>query len=72
MGALVFQMLGFFDKNKVEVFSLNYALYDDKSDWVMKTLSELVLELEVYYIDEAFVDLRNMPYEDLEELAPKI
>jgi DNA polymerase V len=72
MGAPAFQMQDFFDKNNVEVFSSNYALYGDMSDRVMKTISELVPELEVYSIDEAFVDLRNMPYEDLEALAQKI
>lgn len=69
MGAPAFLMQELFDKHQVEVFSSNYALYGDMSDRVMKTLSELVPSMEVYSIDKAFLDLRNMPYENLEELA---
>lgn len=72
MGALAFEMQDFFDKNKVEVFSSNYALYGDMSNRVMTTIAEMVPGMEVYSIDEAFIDFRNMPYENLEELAKKI
>lgn len=72
MGVPAFELKDQFEKHQVEVFSSNYALYGDMSDRVMKTIFDLVPGMEVYSIDEAFLDLRNMPYEDLEELAQKI
>ncbi|AEI50268.1 Y-family DNA polymerase [Runella slithyformis] len=72
MGALAFENEDFFTKNNVEVFSSNYALYGDMSDRVMKTIAEMVPDMEVYSIDEAFIDFHHMPYEDLEALAQKI
>jgi DNA polymerase V len=72
MGDLAFEKEAFFAKNNVEVFSSNYALYGDMSNRVMATIAELVPGLEVYSIDEAFIDFSNMPYENLEELAQKI
>lgn len=72
MGDLAFEKEEFFEKNNVFVFSSNYALYGDMSNRVMTTIAELVPGMEVYSIDEAFLDLRNMPYEDLTELAQKI
>ena len=69
---MTFEKEDFFEKNGVGVFSSNYALYGDMSDQVMKTIAELMPGLEVYSIDEAFIDFRNMPYQDLEALAQKI
>jgi DNA polymerase V len=42
------------------------------SDRVMKTIAQMVPGMEVYSIDEAFIDFHNMPYEDLEALAQRI
>lgn len=72
MGDLAFEREEFFEKNNVIVFSSNYALYGDMSNRVMTTIAELVPDIEVYSIDESFVDLRNMPYQDLTELAQTI
>ena len=49
----------FFTKNGVEIFSSNYTLYGDISDRVMKILSSFVPAMEIYSIDEAFLDLGN-------------
>lgn len=72
MGDLYFEKETFLKKNGVEVFSSNYALYGDMSDRVMKTIADLVPGMEVYSIDEAFIDFRNMPYQDLEALCQQI
>lgn len=72
MGDLAFEKEAFFEKNGVQVFSSNYALYGDMSDRVMKTIAQMVPGMEVYSIDEAFIDFHNMPYEDLEALAQRI
>ena len=48
-------------KNQIRVFSSNYNLYGDMSRRVMDTLKYLVGKdsVEVYSVDEAFVDLKN-------------
>ncbi len=45
------------EQNKVNVFSSNYHLYGDMSQRVMDTLRMLCQHVEVYSVDEAFVDL---------------
>lgn len=57
------------DRNQVVVFSSNYTLYGDMSDRVMKTLSTFCNRMEIYSIDEAFLDLHQMPYHDLQQLG---
>ena len=56
----------------IKMFSSNYVLYGDMSDRVMKTLKSFVPRMEVYSIDEAFLDVANMPYVDLYEYGIKI
>jgi DNA polymerase V len=72
MGTPAFTSEGFFQKNQVAVFSSNYTLYGDLSDRVMKTLFHFVPKLEVYSIDEAFLDMHELRYADLLELAIRI
>jgi DNA polymerase V len=55
MGAPAFQFKDIFEKNKVHVFSANFALYGDMSMRVMNTLSMYCPDIEVYSIDEAFM-----------------
>lgn len=49
------------EEHKVAVFSSNYHLYGDMSWRVMETLRMLVPHVEVYSVDEAFVDLDGIP-----------
>jgi len=72
VGDVAFEKEDFFEKHQVQIFSSNYALYGDMSNRVMTTIAQMVPSMEVYSIDEAFVDLRNMPYENLKELAQNI
>lgn len=44
----------------VTVFSSNYALYGDMSQRVMSVLEELCPRVDIYSIDEAFVDLSGI------------
>lgn len=46
--------------SKLSVFSSNYSLYGDISHRVMNILSEFSPEMEIYSIDEAFLDLTGM------------
>ncbi|MBP9680738.1 MAG: Y-family DNA polymerase [Bacteriovorax sp.] len=57
MGAPYFQVKNICDKNKVAVFSANFSLYTNLSDRVMNTLFEFTPSLEIYSVDEAFLDL---------------
>ena len=59
-------------KNSVTVFSSNYTLYGDISDRVMKTLGSFVPRLEIYSIDEAFLDMHDLDYTDLLKLGLEI
>ena len=57
MGAPYFQVKSICDKHKVAVFSANFSLYTNLSDRVMNTLFDFTPNLEVYSVDEAFLDL---------------
>jgi len=59
------------EENDVAVFSSNYNLYGDLSMRVMDTLRELAGRdnVEVYSVDEAFVDLSIIRDEELYETA---
>ncbi|MDP2846697.1 MAG: Y-family DNA polymerase [Humidesulfovibrio sp.] len=60
MGAPAFQWEHVFRKQGVAVFSSNYALYGDLSARVMTVLEDLAPRVEVYSIDEAFLDLSGV------------
>lgn len=60
-------------QHKLKVFSSNYALYGDISSRVMATLESLAPQIEVYSIDEAFLDLSGFLFaESLEGYGQKI
>ena len=59
-------------KNNVAVFSSNYVLYGDISRRVMNTLSQFAPEIEIYSIDEAFLNLSGFDIYDIEAYARKI
>jgi DNA polymerase V len=62
------------EENGITTFSSNYTLYGDLSRRVMETLKELAGEenVEVYSVDEAFLDLAHIPKEQLHECANHI
>lgn len=61
MGEPAFKIADFLRQNRVVVFSSNYVLYGDLSNRVMSTLGRFTPELEVYSIDEAFLNLTGLP-----------
>ncbi|MBS1742074.1 MAG: Y-family DNA polymerase [Bacteroidetes bacterium] len=63
MGVPAYMFDSFFKQQGVAVFSSNYTLYGDISDRVMKTLASFVPRLEVYSIDEAFLDMSELTYQ---------
>ena len=72
MAAPAFLMEDLLARHKVVVLSSNYTLYGDMSNRVMAILSSFVPAIEIYSIDEAFLDLRALKYEEFELLANRI
>jgi len=69
MGAPAFELNHIINKNRINVFSTNFALYGDISMRVMNILSSIIPQLEIYSIDEAFLDLSDFKYERLLEIG---
>jgi len=61
MGVPWFQVKTAYLAQGGKVFSSNFALYGDLSKRVMNILDGMVKKIEVYSIDEAFLDLRHIP-----------
>ncbi len=72
MGEPYFKARDIILKNKVEVFSSNYSLYGDLSRRVMRTLKRFNSDIEVYSIDEAFMDLSNYTDTEVESVGREI
>lgn len=66
MGAPAFQYCSFFKQKGVQVFSSNYPLYGDMSSRVMSLLGQYSPNLEVYSIDEAFLQFKGFDLFNLE------
>ena len=63
MGTPLYQAKPLIKQHNIAVFSSNYALYGDMSNRVMETLRELSPQVEVYSIDEAFVNVSHAKYQ---------
>ena len=70
LGASYFKVRNRLAQDGVIVRSSNYALYGDLSQRVMGCLEELAPIVEVYSIDEAFLDLKGM--RDLEAFGHRV
>ena len=72
MGVPLFEIRDKIEAHRIEVFSSNYALYGDMSRRVMQCLSSFTPELEIYSIDEAFLNLSGFHERNLTEYAQQI
>ena len=72
MGEPYFKEKDIIVKNNVQVFSSNYSLYGDISRRVMRTLKRFNSDIEIYSIDEAFLDLSNFPDNEVENIGHEI
>ncbi len=72
MGEPYFKVKSLVKKNNVRIFSSNYALYGDLSRRVMKVLKGFTDKIEIYSIDEAFLDLSHIKDEQVEEYGKQI
>lgn len=64
MGGPEFKVREELKQKNVHVFSSNYALYGDLSNRVMKILEGFTPNIEVYSIDEAFMNFNGMNISD--------
>ena len=72
MGEPYFKVKDLVKRNNVQIFSSNYALYGDLSRRVMKVLKGFTDKIEIYSIDEAFLDLSHIKDEQVEEYGKQI
>ena len=72
MGSPLFKVENIIKKHNVAVFSSNYTLYGDMSHRVMSTLEQFSPDVEIYSIDEAFINLEGFAHTDLNEYCRTI
>jgi len=65
MGTPIFQLRDAIAQHRIQVYSSNYTLYGDMSQRVMEVLSGFTPSIEVYSIDEAFLDFSGFAGRDL-------
>jgi len=66
-GAPIFKWEGFCKANNIKVLSSNYPLYGDMSSRVMRILEHFTPDLEVYSIDEAFLQFKGFENYDFHD-----
>ena len=64
MGAPAFQIKDLVREKNVKLFSSNYALYGDLSNRVMSILAQFTPNVEIYSIDEAFLNFDGVNVTD--------
>ncbi|WP_127844770.1 Y-family DNA polymerase [Psychroflexus aestuariivivens] len=72
MGAPTYKYEKIFKQHNVNVFSSNYALYGDMSSRVMNILSTFTPDVEIYSIDEAFLEFIGFERFDMDSYCKKI
>ncbi|MCW2120990.1 Y-family DNA polymerase [Flavobacterium sp. 7A] len=72
MGAPAFQIKSIVEQHQVHIFSSNYALYGDLSRRVMAILEQFTPNLEIYSIDEAFLNFDGLTIEDYHDYGIQI
>ncbi len=74
MAAPYFMVKPFLDQHGVSVFSSNYSFYGDMSKRVMEAVASILPLhcIEVYSVDEAFLDLSHVPAAELPAVTQKI
>ena len=71
-GAPIFKWEQFCKANNITILSSNYPLYGDMSARVMNILADFSPDVEVYSIDESFLELKGFENYNLEEYAAKM
>lgn len=66
MGVPIFKVRGIINDHRVTLFSANFELYGDISQRIVSILREVTPLIEVYSIDECFMDLSELLIDDVE------
>ncbi len=72
MGAPIFKWEQFCKEKKIQILSSNYPLYGDMSDRVMKILAQFTPDVEIYSIDEAFMQFKGFESYDFDAYGVQI
>ena len=72
MGEPYFKVKSLCKKHRIAVFSSNYTFYGDMSYRVMCIIEENWKDIEIYSIDEAFLDLSGMPAADHDDFCKNL
>ncbi len=72
MGAPTFKIKELAREKNVQLFSSNYALYGDLSNRVMAILNQFTPNVEIYSIDEAFLNFDGLTISDYHDYGIQI
>ncbi|RAJ12132.1 Y-family DNA polymerase [Olleya aquimaris] len=72
MGAPIFKWESFCKANNIHVLSSNYPLYGDMSSRVMSILKQFTPDVEVYSIDESFLEFKGFEHYNLNTYGQSI
>lgn len=64
MGAPIFKHRELFERHKITKFSANFELYGDISKRITALLTTVTPRIEIYSVDESFLDLSELPISD--------
>ena len=71
-GAPIFKWDQFCKTNNITVLSSNYPLYGDMSARIMNILKQFSPDIEIYSIDEAFLEFKGFDLYDFQEYGTEI
>jgi DNA polymerase V len=72
MGVPLFKVKEVVKSHDIQLFSANFELYGDMSQRIVRILREETPLIEVYSIDECFIDLSEMPIVDVRTWAVRV
>lgn len=72
MGAPLFKVEHLMKGKGVTLFSANFRLYGDFSQRVVQILHRAAPEIEVYSVDESFLEISSLPVDDYDEWARQL
>lgn len=72
MAAPLYQVKNIVKANRIELFSANFELYGDISERIVQLLQEITPLIEVYSIDECFLDLSQLKIANLSTWAKNV
>ncbi len=72
MGTPIFKLKNLVESGRLAVRSSNYTLYGDLSRRVMNILRDAIPDMEVYSIDEAFLNLEGLPEKEMLPLCREL